>query len=64
MLKRILMLMSLSVVLINTSCHSKKEESGEHTKFLVTSPAIADTVINKNYVCHNQYNVVNMCHKK
>lgn len=51
MLKRILMLMSLSVVLINTSCHSKKEESGEHTKFLVTSPAIADTIINKNYVC-------------
>lgn len=51
MLKRILMLMSLSVVLVNTSCQSKKEESGEHTKFLVTSPAIADTIINKNYVC-------------
>jgi len=51
MLKRILMLMSLSVVLINTSCHSDKKDNGEHTKFLVTSPAIADTIINKNYVC-------------
>lgn len=34
-----------------TSCHSEKHESGEETKFLVTSPLKKDTSFTKEYVC-------------
>jgi membrane fusion protein (multidrug efflux system) len=44
------MLLSLVVLLFNTSCNSKKEEKEEKTKFLVTNPVEKDTAITKEYV--------------
>jgi len=46
------MYLSLSALLLHTSCHSEKEEGKEvETKFLVTSPIKMDTSITKSYVC-------------
>lgn len=50
-MKRIVLFMSLSVLLIQTSCTSKKEEKEEAPKFLVTSPVQMDTMVYKDYVC-------------
>ena len=44
------MFMSLLVLLIHTSCETKKEEKRDETKFLVTSPIKKDTAITKDYV--------------
>ncbi|MGO4771232.1 efflux RND transporter periplasmic adaptor subunit [Flavobacterium sp. W22_SRS_FK3] len=50
-MKRILMLLSLCILLLHTSCNSKKEEAKEEkTKFLVTNPIEKDTTITKEYV--------------
>jgi membrane fusion protein, multidrug efflux system len=51
LMKKILMLMSLSALLWNTSCSSKKEEKEEAIRFLATSPLKKDTVITREYVC-------------
>jgi len=50
-MKRIVLCTSVIVLLIQTSCTSKKEEKEEEPKFLVTSPAKMDTMIYKDYVC-------------
>ncbi|MFL9842879.1 efflux RND transporter periplasmic adaptor subunit [Flavobacterium rhizosphaerae] len=50
-MKRIFMLMGLSVMLCHTSCQSNKETKEEETEYLVTNPVVKDTVINKDYVC-------------
>jgi len=49
-MKKILILMSLSALFVQTSCESKKEEKEEETKFLVTSPVEKDTLVDKEYV--------------
>lgn len=51
MTKRILLLVSLCGLLLNTSCNSEKEKKEEKTKFLVTTPILKDTITTKNYVC-------------
>jgi membrane fusion protein (multidrug efflux system) len=50
-MKKILALTSLCIVLLNTSCDSKKEEKEEETKFLVTKPLKTDTMVTRDYVC-------------
>ena len=50
-MKRIFVLVSLGLLVFQTSCNSKKEEAEEETKFLVTSPVKRDTVYTKEYVC-------------
>ncbi|MDR0800989.1 efflux RND transporter periplasmic adaptor subunit [Fluviicola sp.] len=50
-MKRVLILMSLSIALFNSSCQSKKEEKETKTKLLVTNPLQKDTTIIKDYVC-------------
>lgn len=42
--------MSLLVLIIATSCNTKKEKKEEHTAFLVTNPIKKDTSITKDYV--------------
>ena len=49
-MRKLLMFMSLSAVICNTACHSKKEEKEEEIKFLVTSPLKKDTTITREYV--------------
>lgn len=48
--KRILVLVSLSIALLNISCNSHKEHKEEHTKFAVTNPVKKDTVVDRKYV--------------
>lgn len=50
-MKRILVLISLSTVLIFTACNTKKQEKEAEAKFFVTSPMQQDTMIYKEYVC-------------
>jgi membrane fusion protein (multidrug efflux system) len=50
-MRKILIIMGISAVLLNSSCHSEKEEKEEETKFLVTSPLKQDTTITREYVC-------------
>ncbi len=50
-MKCILMLVSLSALLLQTSCSSTKEEKDEGIKFLVTSPLRKDTLVTRVYVC-------------
>lgn len=38
------------MLILQTSCETKKEEKKEHTKFLVTNPIKKDTSITKDYV--------------
>ncbi|AYB31514.1 efflux RND transporter periplasmic adaptor subunit [Chryseolinea soli] len=45
------MFVGLVALLCQTSCHSKKEESQEETKFLITSPLRKDTLVVRQYVC-------------
>ncbi|SHJ03386.1 membrane fusion protein, multidrug efflux system [Mesonia phycicola] len=54
MMRRILMLISLFAVVLNTSCESKKEHKEEKSKLLVTSPIIKDTITTKEYVSQIQ----------
>ncbi|MDQ6479377.1 efflux RND transporter periplasmic adaptor subunit [Dyadobacter sp. LHD-138] len=49
-MKRILMVISLCALLLDTGCESKKEEKEEEVKYLVTSPLQKDTLITKEYV--------------
>lgn len=42
--------MGLFMLIVQTSCESKKEERKEHTAFLVTNPIKKDTSITKDYV--------------
>ncbi|MDZ4714898.1 MAG: efflux RND transporter periplasmic adaptor subunit [Cytophagales bacterium] len=49
-MKKILLLMGLMFLLIQTSCKSKKEVADTEAKFLVTSPVKMDTSITKDYV--------------
>ncbi|WP_367913765.1 efflux RND transporter periplasmic adaptor subunit [Leadbetterella sp. DM7] len=51
MSKRNLILMSVSFVWLSTSCKPQKEAREEEKEFLVTTPAIADTTLTKDYVC-------------
>ena len=53
-MKRILMLMSFCVLLLNTSCKTEKKEKEERTKFLATNPIKMDTIITKDYVSQIQ----------
>jgi membrane fusion protein (multidrug efflux system) len=51
-MKRVLVLIGLTVVLFYSSCKSSKEEEREaETRFLVTSPLRTDTANTKEYVC-------------
>lgn len=50
-MRKILIIMGFSTMLLNSGCHSEKEEKEEETKFLVTSPLQQDTAIIRNYVC-------------
>lgn len=50
-MRRISFFISLLVLIIHTSCESKKHEKKEETKYLVSSPIRLDTSITKDYVC-------------
>lgn len=50
-MKKIIMLTGFCATLYLTSCGTKKEETEQETKFLVTSPLKRDTLITRNYVC-------------
>ena len=49
-MKRILILLSLSGLLLQ-SCNHQKQEKVEEAKFVLTSPVQKDTMIYKDYVC-------------
>lgn len=53
-MKRIALSFSLGAVLLLTGCNSKKEEKEDAAVYPVTSPAIMDTVITKDYVAQIQ----------
>ena len=50
-MKRVVMLASLIVAGVFTSCQPEHKEAEESVKFLVTSPFRKDTVVTKEYVC-------------
>lgn len=50
-MRKLLVFISLSTLLFQTSCKHKEAEAEEETKFLVTSPLKTDTVIKRDYVC-------------
>ena len=50
-MRKILILTSICIALVITSCESEKEKTEEETKFTVTSPLKKDTLIVKEYVC-------------
>jgi membrane fusion protein (multidrug efflux system) len=49
-MKKILMYTGMCALLCHASCHSKKEEKEEVSKYTVTSPAVMDTSFTKEYV--------------
>lgn len=49
-MNKILMMLSLVILIISTSCHSEKEHKEEDT-YLVTSPVRMDTSTTREYVC-------------
>lgn len=50
-MKRVLLLMGMGIILLHSSCRSKKEvEEEKQEKFSVTSPMKVDTVFSKEYV--------------
>lgn len=53
-MKKILMLVSICALLVNTSCKTENEKKEEATKFLVTNPIKMDTLIKKDYVAQIQ----------
>ena len=50
-MRKVFIFLGLCALLVNTSCKSKHEEKVEEAKFLVTSPAVKDTLVYKDYVC-------------
>jgi membrane fusion protein, multidrug efflux system len=50
-MKGIAILMCLGSLFINSACKSHKNEKGEQTRFVVTSPLRKDTLTTKEYVC-------------
>ncbi|CAN5150167.1 efflux RND transporter periplasmic adaptor subunit [soil metagenome] len=50
-MKKGLLFFGLLATLCYASCHSEKEHTEEHAKYLATSPVHMDTVITKDYVC-------------
>ncbi|WP_026705190.1 efflux RND transporter periplasmic adaptor subunit [Flavobacterium soli] len=53
-MKRILILMSLSVLLLTASCKTEHKEHEKEEQFLVTNPIRKDTVVTKDYVSQIQ----------
>jgi len=53
-MKKILMLVSVCALFINTSCHKEEKEKEEKIEFLVTNPIVKDTVVTKDYVSQIQ----------
>lgn len=51
MLKKILTLLSVTIVCINTGCKPQKESKEEEKEFLVTTPVMVDTTVTRDYVC-------------
>ncbi|QRR00096.1 efflux RND transporter periplasmic adaptor subunit [Dyadobacter sandarakinus] len=49
-MRKVIMLMSLCALFLNTSCEKKEEKKEEETDFLVTSPLPKDTLVTKEYV--------------
>lgn len=50
-MRKLLILVGLSVAIIQTSCSSHHEEHEQETKYLVTSPVKMDTTHTRDYVC-------------
>ncbi len=50
-MKRVLILLCLTILLLNVGCHNEKAEKEEAAKFLITSPMQKDTLLFKDYVC-------------
>ncbi|WP_410529837.1 efflux RND transporter periplasmic adaptor subunit [Tamlana sp. I1] len=50
-MKKSLLLAGLAMLLMHTSCQSKKEKKEKEVEFLVTNPVKIDTTITKDYVC-------------
>ncbi|MBL0310438.1 MAG: efflux RND transporter periplasmic adaptor subunit [Bacteroidetes bacterium] len=50
-MKSVVMLLSLSTMLVFTSCNNEKHIKEAEAKFLVTSPVQMDTMIYQDYVC-------------
>ena len=50
-MKRIIILMSVCALLLQTRCGAKKEEKEEEIKYSATSPLKKDTLITREYVC-------------
>ncbi len=50
-MRRISIFIGLVILLFHTSCESKKHETKDETKYLVSSPIRKDTSITKDYVC-------------
>ena len=53
-MKKVLMLMSLCVLLLNASCKTETKEKEKEEQFLVTNPVKKDTVVTKDYVSQIQ----------
>jgi membrane fusion protein (multidrug efflux system) len=50
-MKRLLVLVSLTGLLASVGCHNEKHEKEEKVRLMVTSPALRDTTLYKDYVC-------------
>jgi membrane fusion protein, multidrug efflux system len=50
-MRKTLIIVGFSAILLNSGCHSEKKEKEEETKFIVTSPLKQDTSITRDYVC-------------
>ncbi|MDP4664016.1 MAG: efflux RND transporter periplasmic adaptor subunit [Salibacteraceae bacterium] len=50
-MRKLLILVGLSVAIIQTSCSSHHEEHEQETKYLITSPVKMDTTHTRDYVC-------------
>lgn len=50
-MKRVLILLCLTTLLLNIGCHNEIAEKEEAAKFLITSPMQKDTLLFKDYVC-------------
>ncbi len=60
-MKRILILLSVTTVLLFTGCNHEKQEKEQEAKFLVTTPMQVDTMIYKDYVCQiHAYNHIEL----
>lgn len=50
-MKKVVILGGVICTLLFASCQSHENEKHEEEKFLVTSPIVRDTIVNKEYVC-------------